>query len=376
MSRCAHASPLPSTFATLTIYILPYLYLASTLPLPSQLCINYANEALQHFFIQCTFQAEELLHHEEGVTWQPVWYPDNRDVLDLLGKSPSGLFYILDAVCRTPQATDTTFHTQLLQVHGGSPLLSPPAVDHNSREKTAARGTPARGTPARGGNGRGVGPLRQDEGFVLKHFAGDVEYQVAGFLRKSAERLPPELEAMLLETPTSVARTVLVDHLPLPAIGADLDVGLLPPGSPDIGSRGGHLAFGHPRQYTTKPLQRLGGGGTVGRQFVGVVRALMTELSEVSGALFSGRTQQLTCHSRCSLATARCSLLAFALLAAPLNSSSFLLRSLLRSVHWTERAEPAESVRRAACASATSRLRHLSHAPNDACCPPHADIVQ
>ena len=46
-----------------------------------QMCINYANEALQHFFIQCTFQAEELLHLEEGVAWQPSWYPDNRDVL-------------------------------------------------------------------------------------------------------------------------------------------------------------------------------------------------------------------------------------------------------------------------------------------------------
>ena len=29
-----------------------------------QLCINYANEALQHFFIQCTFHAEELLHSD------------------------------------------------------------------------------------------------------------------------------------------------------------------------------------------------------------------------------------------------------------------------------------------------------------------------
>lgn len=46
-----------------------------------QLCINYANEALQHFFIQCIFHAEELLHLEEGVKWEPSWYPDNRDVL-------------------------------------------------------------------------------------------------------------------------------------------------------------------------------------------------------------------------------------------------------------------------------------------------------
>ena len=75
----------------------------------AQLCINYANEALQHFFIQCTFHAEELLHSEEGVRWQPVWYPDNRAVLDLLARSPSGLFYILDAVCRTPKPSDESY---------------------------------------------------------------------------------------------------------------------------------------------------------------------------------------------------------------------------------------------------------------------------
>ena len=130
---------------------------------------------------------------------------------------------------------------------------------------------------------RGVA-LRQDEGFVLHHYAGAVEYNVHGFLRKSAERLPLEIETLLLETPTSVARLVLVDHLPLPTI--DDELGAIPSASPNLvaaamrplGSPNGKPLG--PRQGKPKPLQRLGGGGTVGRQFVGVVRALMAELSD------------------------------------------------------------------------------------------------
>ena len=78
---------------------------------------------------------------------------------------------------------------------------------------------------------RGVA-LRQDEGFVLHHYAGAVEYNVHGFLRKSAERLPLEIETLLLETPTSVARLVLVDHLPLPTI--DDELGAIPSASPNL----------------------------------------------------------------------------------------------------------------------------------------------
>ena len=149
-----------------------------------QLCINYANEALQHFFVQCTFLAEELLHNEEGVPWQPIHHPDNREALDLLAKAPDGVFLVLDAVCRTPQATDATFANTLLQVHAGHPLLAPPSGAHLAG-RTAQTTTASHG--ARGGR-RAATQLRADEGFVLRHFAADVTYEVAGFLRKSAER--------------------------------------------------------------------------------------------------------------------------------------------------------------------------------------------
>ena len=285
-----------------------------------QLCINYANEALQHFFVQCTFHAEELLHHEEGVAWSPVWYPDNREALDLLAKAPTGLFHILDAVCRTPQATDTTFATQLFQVHASHPLLAPPSVQQHATPHH--HGTPAPRTPARR-------PLRRDEGFVLRHFAGDVQYNVGGFLRKSAERLPPEVESMLFDTPSSVARLLLVEHLPLPALGGaepsspgerrPHDSSMAQPTTPMPPSPMHHpnaplatpvpasslaasatwhaasptillaheqpspiakLGLGHAKRGKT--VQRLGGGGTVGRQFLAVVRSLMAQLAETS----------------------------------------------------------------------------------------------
>ena len=46
--------------------------------------------------------------------------------------------------------------------------------------------------------------LRQDDGFVLRHFAGDVLYVAHGFLRKNAESLPGHLEHALFASAESL----------------------------------------------------------------------------------------------------------------------------------------------------------------------------
>ena len=49
-----------------------------------QLCINYTNELLQQFFNEYIFKQEEQLYKAEGITWNPLDFPDNLDCLSLI----------------------------------------------------------------------------------------------------------------------------------------------------------------------------------------------------------------------------------------------------------------------------------------------------
>ena len=56
----------------------------------AQLCINFANEKLQQFFLIFIFKAEETLYTEEELEWTRIEYSDNQGAIDLVEKSPSG----------------------------------------------------------------------------------------------------------------------------------------------------------------------------------------------------------------------------------------------------------------------------------------------
>lgn len=55
----------------------------------SQLCINFANEKLQQFFLKFIFKAEEDLYREEAVSWTRIEYQDNQGCIDLIEKATS-----------------------------------------------------------------------------------------------------------------------------------------------------------------------------------------------------------------------------------------------------------------------------------------------
>lgn len=57
----------------------------------SQLCINFANEKLQQFFLMCVFKEEEALHIKEGVPWKDIEFQDNAGCIMMLEKPPSAL---------------------------------------------------------------------------------------------------------------------------------------------------------------------------------------------------------------------------------------------------------------------------------------------
>jgi len=65
-----------------------------------QLCINYCNEALQQQFNLFVLKNEQEEYEREGIAWSFIEFPENQDVLDLIGKKGSGVSQKRFRCCR------------------------------------------------------------------------------------------------------------------------------------------------------------------------------------------------------------------------------------------------------------------------------------
>lgn len=116
-----------------------------------QLCINYANENLQQFFVRHIFKIEQEQYEKEGITWNNINYIDNQENLDMIGLKPMNLLALIDEESRFPKGTDVTLLSKLNNNHGGKSCYITPKSTHEHR-------------------------------FGVRHFAGDVLYEVKGTL--------------------------------------------------------------------------------------------------------------------------------------------------------------------------------------------------
>ena len=153
-----------------------------------QLCINFANEKLQNFFLRAVFKAEELAYKNDGIKWEPITYTDNSAIIEICEGKEKGIFPSLDSVCKAPKATDETLAAQLHENHARTKILCRPK--------------------AAGGKGAKKG-LTDKEAFVMKHFAGEVTYSVLGWLDKNNDKLSEDYEKHL----ASSSKSLLRDHL-------------------------------------------------------------------------------------------------------------------------------------------------------------------
>ncbi|XP_035245186.1 myosin heavy chain, fast skeletal muscle-like [Anguilla anguilla] len=127
-----------------------------------QLCINFTNEKLQQFFNHHMFVLEQEEYKKEGIEWEFIDFGmDLAACIELIEK-PMGIFSILEEECMFPKASDTTFKNKLYDQHMG---------------KTAAFQKPK---PAKG---------KAEAHFALVHYAGTVDYNIAGWLDKNKDPL-------------------------------------------------------------------------------------------------------------------------------------------------------------------------------------------
>ncbi|CAB4070032.1 unnamed protein product [Lepeophtheirus salmonis] len=146
-----------------------------------QLCINFANENLHSLINKRIFKAEQAEYAKEQIDWTPINYIDNGPILNILSKKPVGIFHLLDDESNFPKANDTSFLDKCHYNHALNELYSRPRM--SSRE------------------------------FGVKHYAGQVWYNVDGFLRKNRDSKNPEIISLLSTTRDRHLHNIGNDHL-------------------------------------------------------------------------------------------------------------------------------------------------------------------
>ncbi|QNQ00720.1 Myosin type-2 heavy chain 1 [Yarrowia lipolytica] len=147
-----------------------------------QLCINYTNERLQQFFNHHMFVLEQEEYARENIEWKYVDFGhDLQPTIDLIEKpNPIGIFSCLDEDCVMPKASDKTFTEKLHQLW-----------DKKSPKYKSSR-------------------LKQ--GFVLTHYAADVEYSTEGWLDKNKDPLNANVIELLVESSDSHIRCLFQEE--------------------------------------------------------------------------------------------------------------------------------------------------------------------
>lgn len=146
-----------------------------------QLCINYTNEKLQQFFNHHMFVLEQEEYAREQIEWKFIDFGhDLQPTIDLIElPNPIGIFSCLDEDCVMPKATDKSFTEKL----------------HSLWDKKTSK----------------YRPSRLGQGFMLTHYAAEVEYSTEGWLEKNKDPLNDNITRLLAASTDSHVASLFVD---------------------------------------------------------------------------------------------------------------------------------------------------------------------
>uniref|UniRef100_H3B7C0 Myosin VIIB n=1 Tax=Latimeria chalumnae TaxID=7897 RepID=H3B7C0_LATCH len=147
-----------------------------------QLCINFANEHLQQFFVSHIFKLEQEEYNHENISWQHINFTDNQRTLDIIAFKPMNIISLLDEESKFPKGTDVTMLDKLNSLHSKSKVYVPPKSIHDTQ-------------------------------FGINHFAGVVYYNASGFLEKNRDLLNSDLIHLVHSSTNKFLKTIFQTRL-------------------------------------------------------------------------------------------------------------------------------------------------------------------
>ncbi|XP_032452633.1 myosin heavy chain, muscle isoform X15 [Nasonia vitripennis] len=151
-----------------------------------QLCINFTNEKLQQFFNHHMFVLEQEEYTKEGIEWAFIDFGmDLLACIELIEK-PMGILSILEEESMFPKATDKTFEEKLNNNHlGKSPNFLKPKPPK---------------------------PGQVAAHFAIGHYAGNVPYNITGWLEKNKDPLNDTVVDQYKKSSNKLLVEIFADH--------------------------------------------------------------------------------------------------------------------------------------------------------------------
>ncbi|TXT15044.1 uncharacterized protein COLE_01237 [Cutaneotrichosporon oleaginosum] len=161
-----------------------------------QLLINYTNEKLQQFFNFHMFTLEQEEYSREGIKWDYVNFGlDLQPTIELIESSqPIGILSMLDEECIMPKATDVSFTEKVAALWELSKGAS------TTTTKSSHLGTSK------------FRSLRFGKGFVVKHYAGDVEYSTKDWLQKNKDPINDAVARLLSQADVAAIKSMFSEY--------------------------------------------------------------------------------------------------------------------------------------------------------------------
>ena len=129
-----------------------------------QFCINYTNESLQEQFNKYIFKLEQIEYENEGIDWQNISFPDNKECLDII-EGKFGIIDMLNEECKLPKGNDINFTQKILKKFKGK------YVFENKRYRNTR--------------------------FNVNHYAGNIEYTTTNFCDKNKNIISNEINQLI-----------------------------------------------------------------------------------------------------------------------------------------------------------------------------------
>uniref|UniRef100_A0A8C4WI61 Myosin VIIB n=1 Tax=Gopherus evgoodei TaxID=1825980 RepID=A0A8C4WI61_9SAUR len=142
-----------------------------------QLCINFANEHLQQFFVRHVFKLEQEEYLAEHISWSHIDFTDNHQALEVIALKPMNIVSLIDEESKFPKGTDATLLNKINSHHGKSKVYIPPRSVHDTK-------------------------------FGINHFAGIVYYQSKGFLEKNRDMLSSNIMQLVYSSKNKFLRQI------------------------------------------------------------------------------------------------------------------------------------------------------------------------
>ncbi|XP_025829691.1 myosin heavy chain 95F isoform X2 [Agrilus planipennis] len=154
-----------------------------------QFCINYCNEKLQQFFNERILKYEQELYKKEGLNVPEIKFVDNQDCIDTIEAPKKGIFSLLDEESKMPKPSYQHFTSEVHSQWSGNFRLGLPRSSRLQAHRN----------------------IRDDEGFVVRHFAGGVCYQTVHFIEKNNDALHASLEGIVQESKNKLIQSLFAN---------------------------------------------------------------------------------------------------------------------------------------------------------------------